>query len=50
VLGPVSRRQEEYRRLLAEAGPLERLETFRSGLTDCLSAQVRTRGAGRPGG
>ena len=43
VLGPVSRRPEGYRRLLEEAGPLGRLDAFRSGLTDCVAAHVRTR-------
>ncbi len=50
VLGSVSRRPEEYRRLLEEAGPLARLEAFRSGLTDCLAAQVRTRETAAPRG
>jgi SAM-dependent methyltransferase len=50
MLGAVSRRSEEYRRLLGEAGSLGRLEAFRSGLTDCLSAQVRTRETAGPRG
>jgi SAM-dependent methyltransferase len=41
LLGRVSRRAEEYRRLLAGAGSVDRLESFRSGLTDCLGVCVR---------
>jgi SAM-dependent methyltransferase len=43
LLGPVARRPEGYRRLLEEAGTLARLDAFRSGLTECLAALVRTR-------
>lgn len=50
VLGPVSRRAEGYRRLLEEAGPLGRLEAFRSGFTDCIAAHLRTRDAAGPRG
>ena len=42
VGGRVSRRGEEYRRLLAEAGRVERLETLRSGFTDFVVLHLRT--------
>jgi SAM-dependent methyltransferase len=42
VVGRVSRRGEEYRRLLAEAGRVERLETVRSGFTDFVVLHLRT--------
>ena len=41
LLGRVSRGPEAYRRLLAGAGSVDRLEAFRSGLTDCLGVYVR---------
>ncbi len=42
VLGRVSRGGEEYRRLLAEAGRVERYETLRSGFTDFAALHLRT--------
>ena len=42
VLGRVSRGGEEYRRLLAEAGRVERHETLRSGFTDFAVLHLRT--------
>jgi len=42
VLGRASRGGEEYRRLLAEAGRVERHETLRSGFTDFAVLHHRT--------
>ena len=42
ALGRVSRGGEEYRRLLAEAGRVERHETLRSGFTDFAVLHLRT--------